>query len=179
MLNRQVHSVTDSWLYESYVQRSARVAAENWGLENEARAFVACDGPSATSSDLRDFQSSGRRFSAKAAVIHRKFNRRRPSAGGSRSQAMLLCRVLVGRTLEGDKNDERTTSSTDGAAAPCHSELVGPDLYSCRGSCMVLPEYRITYRHRAEACTDACDDSVAEEGAAGGGRSEDKMCTIW
>jgi hypothetical protein len=124
---------------ESYIQRKQKVAIENWGIDNEIRAFlVSPDELNAT--NLHNFQSSDKQFRTQASIIHYKFNNKVP---GAKFQ-MLVCMVAVGRVL--DECGTAPSSRSSGSILKCHSEVIGNDLFSCRGPCLAYPEYIINYR---------------------------------
>jgi len=160
-----IKRVQDNWLWKSYSQRKAMVANENWGMENEIRAFISDELDNA---NLHNFQSSGKEFSTKASVIHRKFNMRSPK---EKSQ-MILCRVVVGRVL--DEAGKALRSATSFSGTNNHSAIIGHDLYACRGTCLAYPEYIITYKDNSAPAPSARHLDPAQPS----GRSESKMCCI-
>ena len=123
--------IEDKWLWNSYTRGRQKVSDENWGIENEIRAFLVSD--ELTSSNLHSFQSSGKRFSTKASLIHARFNRRSTE---SKSQ-LLLCRVVVGRVLDNAGTPPHGKSSFSSTTS--HSEVTGKDVFACRGTCLAYP----------------------------------------
>lgn len=136
-------------------------------MENEIRAFLISP-DELNSTNLHNFQSSGKQFSTKASIIHNKFNKRSINA----KRQILLCRIVVGRVLdEAEKvpNNARSTSSLIS-----HSEVTGTEIFACRGTCLAYPEYIITYTDTsAPGLNTQSLDSPQQTG-----RSSSKMCVI-
>lgn len=128
---QKIERTQDTWLFESYARRKAKVAMENWGLDNEVDAFMTSDGLNQL--NLQMFQSTGREFSTKAMKILGKIGT------SSSTKQILLCRVATGRVA--------TASSPTNLI--CHTETIGTDLYRCRGPCLAYPQYIITYKNQA------------------------------
>jgi hypothetical protein len=149
--------------------RKQKVSIENWGIDNEIRAFlVSPDELNAT--NLHNFQSSGKQFSTNASIIHYKFNKK---AVGKKSQ-MLMCRVAVGRVF--GECGKAPTSRSLGSILKCHSEVIGNDIFSCRGPCLAYPEFIITYRDISTRAQKT--QHLGEDAHQTCGRSESKMCVI-
>jgi len=162
-----IKRVQDNWLWTSYCQRKAMVANENWGIESEIRAFISDELNNANS--LHNFSSSGKQFSTKASIIHRKFNQR-PSKAKSQ---IILCRIVVGRVF--DEASKTLHSATYFSTTDHHSEIIGDDLYACRGTSLAYPEYIITYKDKSAPAQSPTHPSPTQRSA---GRSDSKMCCI-
>lgn len=146
------------------------VSNENWGIENEIRAFLVSP-QELNNTNLHNFQSAGKQFSTKASIIHYKFNRRRDRMATKPSQ-MLLCRIVVGRVL--DKAGEKQPTTAPNSSLTYHSEEMGTDLFACKGPCLVYPEYIITYNDYSAPGPYNQNSLDVEES----GRSASKMCII-
>ena len=157
----------DNWLWESYIQRKQKVAIENWGIDNEIRAFlVSPDELNAT--NLHNFQSSGKQFSTSSSIMHNKFNSK---VCGAKSQ-MLVCRVVVGRVF--DECGKEPSSRSSGSILKCHSEVIGNGIFSSRGPCLAYPEYIINYRDNSARVPQHLGANAQQTP----GRSESKMCVV-
>jgi len=128
---QKIERTQDTWLFESYARRKAKVSMENWGLENEVDAFMTSDGLNQL--NLQMFQSSGKEFSTKALTIIGKIG------SSSATKQILLCRVVTGRVA----------SASSPPNLVCHTETIGKDLYRCRGPCLAYPQYIISYKNQA------------------------------
>lgn len=123
--------------------------------------------------NVQNFQSIGKQFSTKASVVHYKFNKR-PGKGKSQ---MLLCRIVAGRVH--DHPGKMPLSLRPSSMPTCHSEVIGKDLFACRGTCLAYPEYAISYKDTSPIST-----APIPPNSAGGGaqppiaRSASKMCVI-
>ncbi len=163
------HTFTDDWLWESYCRRKQKVSIENWGIDNEVRAFlVSPDELDAT--NLHNFQSSRKHFSTKASVIHRRFNNK---TSGARKQ-MLVCSVAAGRVLH--KCGQTPSSTSTSSILKCQSEMIRKDLFFCCGPCLAYPEYIITYRAKSVGSRNTHHLGVDVQQTSS--RSESKMCVI-
>jgi serine/threonine protein kinase len=160
----KIQRIQDIWLFESYGRRKEKVAMENWGLENEIEAFMPCDG--LNSSNLQNFQSSGKEFSRNSMRIIK-----RTSGSGCSANQILLCRVVVGRVA--------SSKSSLPSNLIYHSEIVDQDIFRCRGTCLAYPQYIITYEDKtpigfrfngtAQACKTQQDNQE---------RSPSKECVV-
>jgi hypothetical protein len=128
---QKIERTQDTWLFESYARRKAKVSMENWGLENEVDAFMTSDGLNQL--NLQMCQSSGKEFSTKALTIIGKIG------SSSATKQILLCRVVTGRVA----------SASSPPNLVCHTETIGKDLYRCRGPCLAYPQYIISYKNQA------------------------------
>lgn len=165
-LIESIKRVQDNWLWKGYCQRKALVANENWGIENEIRAFISDE---LDNDNLHSFQSSGKQFSTKALIIHQKFNK---TSSKAKSQ-IILCRIVVGRVLDKAEKALRSTPSFSGMNH--HSELIGHDLYACRLTGLAYPEYIITYKDSSVPASSPKHSSPTQQST---GRSGSKLCCI-
>ncbi|KAL7459566.1 hypothetical protein ACHAWC_011573 [Mediolabrus comicus] len=162
----KVERVQDEWLFESYARRKEKVALENWGLENELDAFMACT-EWQNKSDLQNFQSSGQEFSTKALRILG-----RTASRSSSTNQILLCRVVTGRIA--------SAAASSSKKLICHTECIGDDVYRCRGTCLAYPQYIITYTNKAPSgfnygvSADATNDATQSTSE----RSPTKECVV-
>ncbi|KAL9185619.1 hypothetical protein ACHAXT_003396 [Thalassiosira profunda] len=161
-----IQRVQDKFSFDNYARGIAKVANENWGLDNEVRAFAVAD-EELNTSNIQSFSSGGRQFSTKASVIHNKHQKQ----SATKSQ-LILCRVALGRMHDGADTSQDWLKSS--SSLICHSEKIGKDVFACRGANLAYPEYLITYRHpkkkvEAQSVGDADEDT---------GRSASKMCII-
>jgi len=163
---QSIQRVQDKLMWDSYARGKAKVANDNWGLENEVRAFAVAD-EKLSSANIQSFSSYGRQFSTKASAIHDKCQKQ-----SATTSQLVLCRVVLGRMHdEADKSLDRLQSSS---SLTCHSEVDGKALYSCRGANLAYPEYLITYQHPKKKVEVQCVGDAAEDT----GRSVSKMCII-
>jgi hypothetical protein len=159
----------DNWLWESYIQRKQKVAIENWGIDNEIRAFlVSPDELNAT--NLHNFQSSGKQFSTSSSIMHNKFNSK---VCGAKSQ-MLVCRIVVGRVF--GECGKAPSSRSSGSILKCHSEDIGNGIFSCRSRRIAYPEYIINYRDNSARVPNT--QHLRGDAQQMPVRSESKMCVI-
>ncbi len=150
-------------------QRKQKVAIENWGIDNEIRAFLFIpDELNAT--NLHNCQSIGKQFSTIASILHYKFNSK---IHGAKSQ-LLVCRVVVGRVF--DECGKAPSSRSSGSILKCHSEVIRNGIFSCRGACLAYPEYIINYRDNSVQVPNT--QHLRGDVQQTPGRSESKMCDI-
>mmetsp|Transcript_27119 Transcript_27119/g.49488 ORF Transcript_27119/g.49488 Transcript_27119/m.49488 type:complete len:150 (+) Transcript_27119:212-661(+) len=86
-----------------------------------------------------------------------------------------LCRVVVGRVLD---EAGKTRTNTPAWHATSHSEMIGKDFFACRGTCLVYPEYVITYRDHSSPAAAAAPATPTNAPSPRNGRSASKMCII-
>ncbi|KAL7533138.1 hypothetical protein ACHAWF_004362 [Thalassiosira exigua] len=157
--------VQDTWLWDSYNRGREKVSNDNWGIENEIRAFMISP-VKLDNSNLQDFNSDGNQFSTKPYTLRSKSRKKSEKA----ESQMLLCRIFVGRVF-----DEAGKSKTwYGSSLKGHSELIRGDLFVCRGTCLAYPEYIINYIDNSSR--DHNNESEGTEQQPG--RSESKMCIL-
>lgn len=162
----KVERVQDEWLFESYARRKEKVALENWGLENELDAFMACT-EWQNKSDLQNFQSSGQEFSTKALRILG-----RTASRSSSTNQILLCRVVTGRVASAAVSSSKKLI--------CHTECIGGDVYRCRGTCLAYPQYIITYTNKAPSGFNygVSADATNDANQSNSERSPTKECVV-
>lgn len=171
----KVQRVQDSWQWESYVRRRGYIALENWGVRNELRAFLVND-KKLTADNISAFQSTGKEFSTNAFIIHDRFN---CTAANSPSQLqMVLCRTVVGRVHEVRRNGFQQNESLP--ELKCHSRLISYNLFTCQGSCLIYPEYIITYRDKSDRSNARMSSRMNAQHAdnSNSNRSPTKLCII-
>lgn len=157
-----IQRVEDKWLWDSYNRAKEKARHENWGIENEVSAF-AVNTEALTKVNLHNFQV--KQYSPRASVVHKKFNKRQ---GKARVQ-MILCRVVMGRDINNIGKVGTQSPLTS------HSEVLGNDLFACRGVCMAYPEYIITYTDNSASPPSPSNSDSGQESS---GRSESKQCII-
>jgi len=166
---QSIQRVQEKWLWDSYTRGRQKVADENWGMENEIRAFLFSP-DELNNANLQNFQSCGKQFSTKSSVVHYKFNKR-PAKG---KLQMLLCRIVVGRVTDDPGKASRDAQQSI-PTLTSHSEVIGNDLFACRGTCLAYPEYVITYEDRSPPAAPSTPRIGAAQQSR---RSESKMCII-